>query len=269
MAATNFSITMHHLAPGAKAAGLAYPDEQIPAADTAQLRDLLYALAEIAAGLTIYEPSSPEIRIKTDREVFTIRTRYRGLCFVGYEAILRGEEHSVSFILSTITGTAESVKAPPRSERPATASPGPGASSAAARDFGGMPRWAKIAVMAVLIIGFNSVTAWMLLRPTHTPGPKYDLLPESESHALLIKTAGVFETGVQEGDRRIIIRSDGTLLLAKFGPQKTVAEENIRSARGALADGRAILVTSDPYVIELKDANTVVLYGVTYRRFTP
>ena len=267
MAATNFSITLHHLAPGAKAAGLAYPDEQIPAASIAQLRDLLYSLSEVSSGLTIYDPSTPEIRIKTDREAFTIRTRYRRLCFVGYETVLRGEEHSVSYILSTITGTAEPVKAAPKPERPASASPA--GSPAASRDMGGMPRWAKIAVMAVLIVGFNAVTAWMLLRPAHTPAPKYDLLPDSESRALLIKTAGVFATGALEGDRRLIIRSDGTLLLAKFGPQKTVAEESIRTARGAITDGRAILITSDPYVLEIKDADTVVLYGITYRRFTP
>ena len=268
MAASTFSITLHHLAPGAKAAGLAYPDEQIPSANIAQLRDLLYSLHEVASHLTIYEPSTPEIRIKTDREAFVIRTRYRRLCFVDYETALRGEDHSVAFILSTITGTVEPVKTALKPERTASASHG-SAGSPAAMDTGRMPRWAKIAAMAVLIVGFNAVTAYLLLRPVRTPAPQYDLLADSESRALLIKTAGNYETGAAEGDRRLIIRSDGTLLLGKFGSQRTIAEESSRTARGALAQGRAILVTSDPYVLEIKDADTVVLYGSTYRRFTP
>lgn len=263
MATSNYSVTLHHLAPGAKAAGLAYPDEQLPAVSIGQLRELLYALSEVSANLTIYEPSTPEIRIKSDRDAFVIRTRYRRLCFVGWETILRGEEHSVSYILSTITGTAEPTKAAPKAERSAAASPTGG--SAAAAQSGGIPRWIKITVMTVLILGLNGITAWMLLRPPPTMLPKHAVVSESETRALLIKAAGEYETGSQEGDRRLVIETDNTLRLAKFGPQRTILEERTKPIRGAMVNGKLALVTPDA-VLGIVDADTVTLYGGTYKR---
>src|SRR5688572_3094981 len=104
---TFFSVTLHHLAPGAVAAGVGYPDEQMPAVTTAQLGDLLQALSNIAARTTIYEPSSPEIRIKAERETLVVRIRYRRLCLVGREISLRGEDHSVARILAAVAGVDE------------------------------------------------------------------------------------------------------------------------------------------------------------------
>jgi hypothetical protein len=267
MATPIYSATLHHLAPDATAAGLAYPDEQLPAVSPTQLRELLFALSEVAAHLTIYEPSSPEIRIKTDRDVFVVRTRNRQLCFVGWESILRGEAHSVSYILTSITGSAgttsttDTAKAAPRIERAFTPT-----HSAPPMPAGSMPRWIKITLMAILIIGFNATTVWLLMRPTHAPVPKHELLAETESHTLLTKVAGEYQTGNKPGDRRLIIDADGTLRLAKYGPQQSATEERTKAVRGALVEGRAALITSDPAVLVLKDADTVVLYGTTYHR---
>jgi len=263
MAATNYSVTLHHLSPDASAAGLAYPDEQLQTVTVAQLRELLMALALVAAQLSIYEPSTPEIRVKTEREIFVIRTRYRRLCFVGWETILRGEEHSVAFIMSTITGTMETAKLAPKViERYV---PAPSTSSSAPQMPGGIPRWVKIGALAALIIGFNGATAWMLLRPPPTLVPKHELLPDSESRALLQRVSGEYETGTGEGDRRLLIGPDGVLRLAKFGPQRAILEERRKNVRGALVNGRAALVTADG-VIEIKDPNTVILFGSTYHR---
>ncbi|MDI1318578.1 MAG: hypothetical protein PSW75_00085, partial [bacterium] len=188
MAASNYSVTLHHLAPGATAAGLNFPDEQLASVTPAQLRDLLYALGEVAARLTIYEPSTPEIRVKTDRDVFVIRTRYRQLCFVGWETTLRGEEHSVPYIVTTIAGGAAEVQrmTPAKVERAPIASSVADAKTAAASS----SRRTKIAVMAVLILGFNAATAWMLLKPTPSLTPSYELMAETDSRTLLIKSAG-------------------------------------------------------------------------------
>jgi hypothetical protein len=261
-----YSVTLHQLAPGATAAGLAYADEQLPAVNVAQLREMLHALNAVAARMTIYEPSSPEIRVKTDRDVFVIRTRNRQLCFIGWESILRGEEHSVSYILSTITGTAEPVKTTTKVERKFATTAPIASTSAPSADNGRVPRRVKIAVLTTLIIGFNAVTAWLLLRPAPSPVPHYNLLAETESHALLTKVTGEYETGVREGDRRLLIDPDGTLHLAKFGKNRVLTEEKTKTARGAIVDGRAALLTSDPAVLDLKDADTVVLYGTPYRR---
>jgi len=266
MSAPVYSITLHHLSPDAKAAGLSYPDEHLLAVSIGQLRELLYALSEVAARQTIYEPSSPEIRIKTDRDVFVVRTRYRRLCFIGWEAMLRGEDHSVAYILSAITGGTEHGKVLPKVERPA---PSYRPQSAPTIESGGIPRWVKIAVLAVLIIGINATAIWLLLRPPPNFAPKFTLLPEFESTALLNKVAGVYQTGPHEGDRRLVIESDGTLRFAKFGPRKALLDVTVKTSRGGLTEGHAALVTSDPDVITIKDADTLMAYGTTYKRATP
>lgn len=268
-ATPTYSVMLRHLAPGAVAAGLAYPDEQLPAVSPGQLRELLYAFSELASRLTIYEPSTPEIRIKTDRESFVVRARYRGLCFVGYETTLRGEEHSVAYILTTITGTTETAKAPePRlSERPASASPvGGGARPEVADPF---PRWLKIAAMAVVIIACNGTAAWLFFRPPVTIAPKFTLMAPADSAALINRVAGEYRTGSQEGDRRIIIDTIGTARLAKFGPNLAPSQPATKTVRGAMIDGQPALVTNDPAAVVLKDADTLVLFGNTYKRHAP
>ncbi len=266
MSAPVYSITLHHLSPDAKAAGLAYPDEHLLAVSIGQLRELLYSLSEVASRQTIYEPSAPEIRIKTDRDIFVVRTRYRRLYFVGWEAMLRGEEHSVVYILDAITGSAEHGKIAPKIERPA---PSYKPHSAPSVDGGGLPRWAKIALMAVLIIGFNATAVWLLLRPPPHLAPKFTLLPDFESRALLMKVAGEYITGGHEGDRKLVIETDGTLRFAKFGPKKIAVDESTKIARGGLTEGRPALITSDPDVLTIKDSDTVVIYGTAYRRSIP
>jgi len=265
MAVSPYSVTLHHLAPGAAAAGLGYPDEQMPSVSTAQLRELLMALSLVASRLTIYEPSAPEIRIKTDREVYVIRTRYRHLCFVGREALLRGEEHSIDFIVGTITGLAEpelKTAAPRVFERAASVN------QAATRlsTGSGFPDWAKIALMLICSAASLGGGLWMLFRPARTLAPQYTLLSAPDSTILLNRVAGEYHTGNQEGDRRLIIGPDGTMRLAKYGPAQAIAEEIIRTARGAQLAGQPALATSDPYLMVIKDADNVVLYGQTYKR---
>lgn len=270
MAEPTYSVTLHHLAPGATAAGVGYPDEQLAAVTAEQLDELLKALAEVASRLTIYEPATPEIRVKTDREIYVVRTRYRRLCFVGREALLRGEEHSIPFILATITGTGEpevKVAVPRTFERPSSASPaGPASGSAApTAESTSSSQWTKITVLLVLIAACLGGGLWMLLRPARSVAPKFSRMNATESSALLSRVAGDYQTGTGEGDRRLIIGSDGTLRIAKYGPNRAIAEEIVRTAQGALQDGKPALATTDPYVMLIKD-DTIVFYGQTYRR---
>jgi hypothetical protein len=264
MAATYF-VTLNHLAPGARAAGLAYPPLELPNQSLSQLQELLRALEELAGRLNMFEPAAPEMRIKSDRETFVIRTRNRGLCFIGWEPTLRGEEHTVEFILATISGNADIARALPRAEvvpveRTRTnATPTERAPAA-------KPRRLKFIILGVAILAINGVTAWMLFRPAPSYAPQHQVLADAESRALLAKTAGVYVTGTAEGDRRVEILPDGTLKLAKLGTKGALLEERQKTVRGGLSNGRAALITSDPYVMEIRDANTVVLYGTTYRR---
>ncbi len=267
MAATTYSVTLHHLAPGAKAAGLGYPDEQLPSVTPVQLVELLHALSDVASKLTIYEPSNPEIRIKTDRDVHVVRTRYRRLCFVGREAVLRGEEHSIAFIMAVVSGLSEPVVLPTirTPERPSSANP-LASRSVPRPGGGGVPDWVKLALLAVMSLACIGGGVWMLLKPARSPGPKFTLLPPAESSALLSKAAGEYRTGVGEGDRRLIIGTDGTLRIAKYGPGQAIAEEVIRTARGATQNGQPGLATSDPYLMLIRDNDSVLLYGQVYKR---
>ena len=266
MASDTYSVTLHHLAPGAKAAGLGYADEQLPTVSPAQLVMLLHALEDVAAKLTIYEPSNPEIRIKTEREVHIVRTRYRRLCFVGRETTLRGEAHSITYIMAAVSGQAEPVIAS------ATIRPTQRSSSVhpvGGRHAGGVPDWAKAAVLLVLSLACVGGGVWLLLKPTNTLAQKFNLMTPAESSALLIKAAGEYRTGIAEGDRRLIIGNDGTLRIAKFGPAQAIAEEVIRTARGATQNGNTGLATTDPYLMLIRDPDSVLLYDQIYKRVAP
>ncbi|HEY8993074.1 MAG TPA: hypothetical protein VIM71_00185 [Lacunisphaera sp.] len=268
MASPTYSVTLHHLSSGARGAGLNYPDEVMMAVTEEQLAELLRALEELAGRLTIYEPSSPEIRIKTEREILVVRTRYRRLCFVGHETALRGEEHSVAYIMGAITGHTAPVTRPtlnPRLfERPPSAIPV--RLAARGSQGGGFPDWIKIALLLVVSLACVGTGVWMLFRPARSLAPKFTLMSGTEAVSLLGRVAGQYQTGSEAGDRRLIIAPDGTLRIAKYGPEQTIAEEIIRTARGAMQDSKPALVTSDPYVMLINGADSVTLYGQIFKR---
>src|SRR6187431_1377214 len=263
---TSFSVTLHHLAPGATAAGVDYPDVQMQGVTTTQLAELLQALSQVASRTTIYEPSSPEIRIKADREILVVRTRYRRLCLVGREIALRGEEHSVARILAVVAGVDEPeivfVPVQPSERPPPPVAPGsrPHFSSS------GVSEWVKIALLSVLIVGCLGTGVWLLVRPPHGLAPNFKYMPAADSTALLARAAGEYRTGIQAGDRRLIIAADGTARLAKYGVAQAIAEESVRTIRGAIQNGQPGLATSDPYLMVVRDPDTVLLYGATYKR---
>lgn len=267
--ANSFSVTLHHLAPGAKAAGIGYPDEQLLSVTPAQLTELLMSLAQVASTFTIYEPSNPEIRIKTDREVYVVRTRYRRLCFVGREAVLRGEEHSIPYIVGTITGVAEPILATTAATRAPDRPTGTLAGGLRPTvPSSGIPDWFKVAVLLVLSLACIGGGIWMMVRPAKNFAPKFAYMNSAESSTLLARIAGEYRTGTQEGDRRLVIGADGTLRIAKYGLNQAIAEEVVRTARGALQEGKPALATNDPYIMLIQDS-AVVLYGQTYRRAAP
>jgi hypothetical protein len=331
MADPVFNVVLHHLSPDAKSAGVNFVNEPVAGVTAVQLRGLLRSLGEVAARLTIYEPATPEIRIRTERNAFVVRTRHRRLCLLGWENRLRGEEHTVNFIINTVTNAPETARAPGEAERrgPGSASPVAGGSSttnppmrsgavtnppfstgsatnppmwsgsATTPPFSvgtspplatpgtlapsaspplpeaeadeetteRFPRWAKIAGLAVLIVGCNAVTVWQVFFATGpSPVPNSQPITDFDSGALLVKAAGEYETGGAEGDRRLVIEPTGGLRVAKYGAERAILQEMTKTARGGVVEGRTVLITSDPAVIEIKDANTVVYFGTTYQR---
>ncbi len=253
MAPTSYNLTLHHLAPEAKAAGLQYPDLEVPGVSVEKIRTLLVALSKAGAKLAPDDLSSPEIRIKTAREVLRVRPSAGGLRLVSWDTKIGGSDFSVDQVIEHLDGPRPEASAATRQ----SASPMPSSR---------LPRWAKIAALAVAIIAINVTTLWFLLRAPPTLLPEYDLLPDTDAQKLLLAAAGEYETGGHEGDRRLIIQPDGSMILSTYGAKRKIIEEVTLRSRGARTSGRPALLTSDPYLLEVKDANTVILYGNAYRR---
>lgn len=279
MPSANFHVTLHHLSPDAKTVGVAYTNEQLSDVTPAQLRMLLQSLSRAATRISLYEPATPEIRIKSDRSAFIVRTRHRRLCLVGWEARLRGEEHSVTHILNTVTGaTADPVagEAERNSQGTTGGSQNPLGTASnppfpvekpEAETAGRIPRWAKICLLATVIIGFNATTIYLVFyRTGPSLAPQSTPVAEFETGALLAKAAGEYETGGLEGDRRLIIEPSGNVRVAKYGPERAILQETTRTTKGGTVKGKVMLITSDPATIELKDQDTVVYFGTTYKR---
>ncbi len=258
-----YSVTLHHLAPDLKAAGLAYPDVVLAQVSPEVLRELLYLLAELSAELSIYEPSTPEIRVKTEQNTFVVRTRYRRLCLVGWESSLRGEEHSIKFIRTTITGLDGYSKTGSKlgaTQSTQSASPLPPPKPAKRGR-----SWLKLVMLGLLTLTINGFTAWQLWRPKPSLLPAYTLLPQSATQALLTHSAGEYATGHEAGDRRLSLDATGTLRLGKLNTQHALIEEELKAVRGATINGRAVLITTDA-VLNGVSPDTIVLYGTTYYR---
>ena len=98
--------------------------------------------------------------------------------------------------------------------------------------------------------------------------PSYELMAETDSHTLLIKSAGDYHTGKEPGDRRLTINPDGMLRFAKYGGAQALLEPRDRPASGATIAGKPVLISNDknPVIVEIKDADTVVSSGATYHR---
>lgn len=304
MATPTFSLILNNLSPDAKTVGVNYAHEQLQGVSLEQLRALLQALNTAASRLTIYEPAVPEIRIKTERSAFVVRTRHRRLFLMGWENKLRGEDHSVGLILNTITGVVQDPvleagrtgagdrggSTPPSgtgSRAPFSGSSsnpsfgtgsrapfgngsrapfGPGSGRKPEKE-GGLPRWAKITGLGLLIVAANATTVWLVFfRPVRSPVSDSQSIPDFETTTLLAKAAGEYETGGAEGDRRLIIETSGNIRVAKYGPQRAILQETTRTAKGGIVNGRTLLITSDPATIEIKDADSVIYFKTTFKR---
>lgn len=257
MTPQTFHLTLHHLSPDAKVASASQPDHDLPHATIEHLRELLVALAATAAKLPAVTAATPEIRIRAGKDTLTVRVSDGQLRFVSWETKAGGVGLNVDQIIARVNFSA------PRSEptplRPARVYQ-PEATSEK------LPRWAKVTGLIVAIIAINCTTVWMLIKPPPDLLAEFELLPTSASGDLLAMVAGEYETGTREGDRRITIKPDGALQLSKYGQKRAVIEGNTKTVRGALTSGQPALLTDDPYLLQIKDPNTVVLYGDTYKR---
>lgn len=247
-----FSVTVHHLAPDAKKAGVEFPDVELANVTPARLRGLLDELAKLAPRIQF--PVTPEMRIVAAERRFLVQVKEGHIRFSSWSVRAGGCDLTPAQILAAITGS---------DEEPAAIAP-------TGITAGGRSRWAKIGFIAMAILGSNAVTTWMLLRPTPNPFlPEYTLLASEPAERLLAGVAGEYRTGANEGDRGLKIMRDGRLHWVKFGPRATIVEESDLSAQAVRSNGQPALLTSADALIEIKDSVTLIFYGDTYRRTAP
>lgn len=257
MTPPTFHLILHHLSPDAKVASSSQPDHELPHATVEKLRELLVALSATAAHLPAGGTATPEIRIRAGKDTLQVRVSEGQLRFVSWETKAGGVGLNVDQIVARVSFSA------PRAE-PAPVRPARMHAPAEAPEK--LPRWLKVTGLIVAILAINGTTVWMLLKPPPDLLSEFELLPPAASRELLTMVAGDYETGAREGDRRLTIQPDGALQLSKYGVKRVVVEEPPKTVRGALTGGKPALLTSDPYLLEIKDPNTVVLYGDTYKR---
>lgn len=260
MSAPIYSLTLHHLSPDAREASASMADLELARVGPDKLQVMLTALAEVATRHRTDYSVSPEIRIKSGKSELLIRARDGGLNLVSWDKTVGGQNLSVSDLIAQLDQSGTDSSAVVSKSR---------VDGSAAAQSGGNPaasRRNKIIMLVAAVVAINAFTAWNLIKPEPSFVPKHQVLPVAETREVLIKAAGEYETGSTPGDRRLIIQPDGSLILSTYGPRRTIVEQINRSAKGALFDGRPALVTSDPAMLEIKDADTVVLYGNIYKR---
>jgi len=250
--AREFSVSLHHLAPDLRAAGVQYPDIQLEQVTPERLRELLEGLGAIAKGIEF--PVAPEIRISAESEQYVVQVRGGHVRFSSWSVRAGGEDLSPAQILAAITGV-----------EPETSPGGAGM----AGWLGGRPRVSKVVLLALAILGSNGATVWMLNRPEPSLLPEYRLLAAEPGGRLLADVAGVYETGSASGDRALNIGQDGSVLWVTFGENRTVDEEENLTAQPAQSGGRPVLLTSELELIEIVGPLRVIYYGDTYHRKSP
>ncbi len=259
MDAPTYSLTLHHLAPDAREASARMADLELPRVGADKLRSLLNELAAVAVRHRTDGSVSPEIRIRIERTELLVRARDGALHLVSWDKSFGGQNLTVAEIMAQLERAASA---------PGVASAAP--ASAAGRASGvraGKSGRGKIVLLIAAVVAVNAFTAWNLLKP-ETDGflPAHKSLPTEETRELLTRAAGEYETGSRQGDRRLIIQPDGSLILSTYGPSRTIVEQINRSAKGARYEGQPALVTSDPAMLEIRDRDTVVLYGNVFKR---
>lgn len=254
---TTYKLNLRHLSPDAREIGVRHADSELPAVEAAQLRTLLQAMAKAVARQAESDPAAPEIRITSPRGVFMVKAAERRLRLHSWNLKSGTREMEVDEIMATVTELPAADKAAPRSAPHHPAAGGRSPVLAA------VPRWVKIGALVVLFAGINAVSGWMLMRPPPDLLPAHQLLSAAATERLLAGIAGEFETGSKPGDRWMTIMRTGNLRVVKYGPKP---DEVLMTARAAIVNGQEVLVTSERSLIEIRDADTVVLYGDTYKR---
>jgi hypothetical protein len=247
---TPYAVTLHHLASDVTWASATAPDVELKNLSAAKLRMLIESLATLAPA--VQYPAAPEIRITAPGGRFLVQVKDAKVKFTSWALRAGGTELTPQQMIAAITGE-------PLDERGMVA----GGSTSKSR----LPKGVKVALLAVVIVGSNAVTAWVATKPPMTLLPPYRLMDEAPAQRLLTTVAGDYETGKEPGDRALSIKKNGAVRWTKLGPDRAIEEDETFATKPVQVGPNATPgLLADKAVIEVKDPITVVFYGDTYRR---
>jgi hypothetical protein len=252
--APNFNVTLHHLAAGAKEAGATLPDIPLGEIPQKKLRELIRNLATLApANLG---KASPELRVIAPHGQFVVQISAGRLRINSWTIKVGGADLSPDQIFALITG-AEAV-----------------ADAVGVDAVGGSAkrsRGALTVVLAVLILGTNALTAWMLTRPQPSPPLLAEFTPLAKEPAerFIAEIMGDYQTGPNAGARALKIAKDGHVHWLRLGPAGAVGEDTEVAVQPVQSRGKPALLADGRTLIEATDARSLLFYNETYRRKAP
>jgi hypothetical protein len=251
----DFRVTLHHLSEDGTVASSELQDIDLVRVSPEKLRQLLDAIAVIAPKAEF--PTEPELRIGGPHGRFLVQAKAGKVKVISWSTQTGGYDLTPDRILAMIMG----MEAPEGAKMTIAELSGTGTAR---------HRALKIIGILLLILGTNSVTAWMLTRPPPPPPP--EILPESTSvtaeraKRVLADYAGDYETRPGDGGRRLTVTKEGAVHWVLFGPNNTIADDEQLTSHAAESRGHPVLVVSNFGMIEMKDPITVTYFGDVYRR---
>lgn len=250
---TLYTVGFHHLSVDVKKCGVSLPDAQLNYLSAKQVRGLLDAAFALAQSVEF--PAEPELRITSGGAKFVVQLKGGTLNFISWSSSVKaGGRTTPAQIFDAITGADNQVEDASTSGSLIT---GLG---------GGLLAKMNIGMLAVAIIAVNSFTFWFMSRPPKTLLPKFTVMQPEPAERLLADVAGIYETGGSSGDRRLEIKKDGAVERIKFGEHRVASQKQTYTVKAVEAGGKPALVTDRKSLITIKDPQSLVLFGDTYRR---
>jgi len=258
-------VTLVNLTADARSAGESLPRIDRPAVSAEEVRALLRNFLEIDPVENAV--AEPEIRVKVRNESYLIRTGQKKLLV--YDVARREQPAlilSLDEVMAELDGSAAGARAAEAAKHQLAALQPPAAPPAArpAGPRASPPRLIALGSLAVLLAG---ALAWLHLGPGRGTVPAgWRALARAEAGRRQAALAGVYLTGNQPGDHGIVIARAGEVKLFELqaldAPRLVYASAELGSVGAELA-----LATDQPGgVIEVKDRDTLVYCGESYRR---
>lgn len=251
-----FNVTLVHLSPDLRTASERASPSSLGGISAGELLELLERFR--ALDPVQNAEAEPQVAIVSPAGKHFVRTEH-GKLFL-YEA----RDSSIPYRELTAAGILEVLAAPVQ--------PG-GASTPAVPESAPPPRSParRRALAFALLAGCVLLNAYTFLIATRHPAvngrPLVQLITDaSELNAQRLATTGRYATGNTPGDRRIEIRADGRVQLARVTASgaRILGEDTYRIGRSG--SGAVCLVTPRHGVIEIRNIDTIVYYNDVYRR---